>query len=143
LNSVITPRARHEDDRGPLESASKLSHLTLVLRRSPEQRAALDRLLEELQDPSSPNFHQWQTPEQFGQRFTSTAVERVTIQFKGKQVRGFLADKGPRDGVSRIVDCSPEILRLLGAKTDDVVTVCIKPSEIVAVHERLAPARLR
>src|SRR5271166_746321 len=51
--------------------------------------------------------------------------ERVTVQFRGRQVRGFLADKGPNVGLARIVDCSPEILRLLGAKTDDMVTVYI------------------
>jgi hypothetical protein len=68
--------------------------------------------------------------------------ERVTIQFRGKQVRGFLADKGPNEGLSRIVDCSPEILRLLGAKTDDIVRVCVRTTETVLMHERIAPARL-
>jgi hypothetical protein len=68
--------------------------------------------------------------------------ERVTIQFHGKQVRGFLADKGPNEGLLRIVDCSPEVLRLLGAKTDDLVTVCIRPTETVPAHDRTAPARL-
>ena len=68
--------------------------------------------------------------------------EQVTIQFGGKQVRGFLADKGPNEGLLRIVDCSPEILRLLGAKTDDTVTVCVSTTETVPIHERIAPARL-
>ena len=68
--------------------------------------------------------------------------ERVTVQFAGRQVRGFLADKGPNVGLSRVVDCSPEVLRLLGAKTDDFVTVCVRPSEIVPAHERTALARL-
>jgi hypothetical protein len=49
--------------------------------------------------------------------------ERVTVQFGGKQVRGFLADHGPAVKLGRIVDCSPEVLRLLGAKTDNFVTV--------------------
>ena len=68
--------------------------------------------------------------------------ERVTIQFGSGRVRGFLADKGPNVGLARIVDCSPEILRLLGAKTDDQVTVYIKPSEIVPASERYMSARL-
>jgi len=68
--------------------------------------------------------------------------ERVTIQFGSKRVRGFLADKGPKERLARIVDCSPEILRLLGAKTDDQVTVYIKPGEIVPTSERYTPARL-
>jgi len=68
--------------------------------------------------------------------------ERVTVQFRGRQVRGFLADKGPNPGLARIVDCSPEVLRLLGAKIDDLVTVYIKPSEIVPTPERYMAARL-
>ena len=68
--------------------------------------------------------------------------ERVTVQFGVRRVRGFLADKGPNMGLGRIVDCSPQVLRLLGAKTDDQVTVYIKPSEIVGTSERYMPARL-
>jgi hypothetical protein len=68
--------------------------------------------------------------------------ERVTVQFGGKQVRGFLADKGPSVGLARIVDCSPEVLRLLGARTDDQVTVYIKPGEVVPTSERYIAARL-
>jgi subtilase family serine protease len=69
LSGSISPRARREDDRGPVDSARKLSHMTLVFRRTPEQRAALDRWLEELQNPSSPDYHKWLTPEEFGERF--------------------------------------------------------------------------
>jgi len=68
--------------------------------------------------------------------------ERVTVEFRGKRVRGFLADKGPSVRLGRIVDCSPEILRLLGAKTDDLVTVYVKPSEIVSSIERYQAARV-
>ena len=49
-----------------------LPPLTLVLSRTPEQKAALSRLLGELQDPASPNYHKWLTPEQFGSRFGSS-----------------------------------------------------------------------
>ena len=76
------------------------------------------------------------------QAFNLKGFERVTVQFRGKQVRGFLADKGPNEGLLRIVDCSPEVLRLLGAKTDDVVTACVRPTETVPAHERTTPARL-
>jgi len=46
-----------------------MDRMLLVLRRSPEREAALDSLMVEQQDRSSPNFHQWLTPEQFGQQF--------------------------------------------------------------------------
>jgi subtilase family serine protease len=73
LNGVVNPRVRREDDSGPVETARKLSQLTLVFRRTPEQREALDRLLEELQDPSSSNYHNWLTPDEFGDRFGTSA----------------------------------------------------------------------
>jgi hypothetical protein len=68
--------------------------------------------------------------------------ERVTVQFKGRQVRGFLADKGPSVYTGRLVDCCPEILRLLGARTDDIVTVYVKPGEKVEHNEKISPAKL-
>lgn len=41
----------------------------LVLKRSPEQDAALIALLDQQQDKSSPNYHKWLKPEEFGKRF--------------------------------------------------------------------------
>ena len=69
LGGALNPRARRADDRGPVERGRKLSHLTLVFKRSAEQTAALDRFLGELQDHSFPNYHKWLTPEDFGKRF--------------------------------------------------------------------------
>ena len=43
--------------------------MLLVLKRSPEQETALLKLLDDQQDKSSPDFHKWLTPEQFGQQF--------------------------------------------------------------------------
>jgi uncharacterized protein (TIGR03437 family) len=47
--------------------------MTLVFQRTPEQRADLNRLLEQQQNPSSPNYHNWLTPEEFGERFGASA----------------------------------------------------------------------
>jgi pro-kumamolisin-like protein len=46
-----------------------MRRMLLVLKRSPEQEAALQKLLDDQQDKSSPTYHQWLTPEQFGQQF--------------------------------------------------------------------------
>src|SRR5262245_47135014 len=69
LRGASNPKARFQDDRGPVDSRKKLSQMTLLFRRTPAQQVALDRLLEELQDPSSTNFHKWLPPEEFGERF--------------------------------------------------------------------------
>jgi subtilase family serine protease len=43
--------------------------MLLVLKRSPEQEAALRQLLTDQQIKNSANYHQWLTPEQFGSQF--------------------------------------------------------------------------
>jgi hypothetical protein len=43
--------------------------MRLVLSRTPEQEAALETFLGELQNPASPNYHRGLTPEQFGKLY--------------------------------------------------------------------------
>lgn len=69
LGGNTHPLARVEFDRGAAPSDLPLNSMLLVLQRSPTQRAALQLLLDQQQDRSSPNFHAWLTPEQFGQQF--------------------------------------------------------------------------
>lgn len=46
-----------------------MNRMLLVLKRSPEQEAALRKLLDDQQDRSSPSHHQWLTPDEFGRQF--------------------------------------------------------------------------
>lgn len=57
------------NDRGRIDAARSLRHVTLTLERSSAQEAELQALLARQQDPSSPDFHKWLTPEQFADRF--------------------------------------------------------------------------
>ncbi len=69
LHGNTHPLARAEFDRGAAPADLPMERMLLVLKRSPEQEAALDQLLAEQQDESSPNYHKWLTPAQFGQQF--------------------------------------------------------------------------
>ncbi len=75
VNDLVTLKgnthqlARLEFDRGPAPSDLALNRMLLVLTRSPEQESALKTLLDRQQDKSSPNYHRWLTPRQFGQQF--------------------------------------------------------------------------
>ncbi|MGB6555502.1 MAG: protease pro-enzyme activation domain-containing protein, partial [Candidatus Binataceae bacterium] len=75
VNDLVTLKgnthqlARPEFDRGPAPSDLALNRMLLILTRSPEQEAALKTLLDQQQDKSSPNYHHWLTPQQFGQQF--------------------------------------------------------------------------
>jgi uncharacterized protein (TIGR03437 family) len=47
----------------------EIPYVTLVLKPSTSQQADLDRLLAQQQNPSSPDYHGWLTPEQYADRF--------------------------------------------------------------------------
>jgi subtilase family serine protease len=57
------------NDAGALPANQPIKNVTLVLARSAEQEQALDQLLNEQQNPASPEFHHWLTPIEMGERF--------------------------------------------------------------------------
>src|SRR5205085_7828838 len=75
------PLARSEFDQGAAPSDLLMRRILLVLKRSPEQETALRTLLDDQQDETSPNYHGWLTPEQFGQQFGPADQDIQTITF--------------------------------------------------------------
>ncbi|HZU22584.1 MAG TPA: S53 family peptidase, partial [Terriglobales bacterium] len=69
LHGQVHRLARPEFDQGSLPGSTLLEHMTLVFARSAAQQQALDALLQAQQDRTSPQYHQWLSPEQFGERF--------------------------------------------------------------------------
>ena len=69
LPGTVHPLAQAQYEQGPADASRLISPITLVLKRSAEQQAALARLLQDQQDPASSQYHRWLTPEQFGERF--------------------------------------------------------------------------
>ena len=56
-------------DQGAVEPAFHLGYITLMLKQTAAQQAALEQLLAEQQNPASPSYHDWLTPEQYADRF--------------------------------------------------------------------------
>lgn len=56
-------------DQGDAEGSLALPHITIHFKMSDSQRAELNALLEDQQNPSSSGYHQWLTPEEYGARF--------------------------------------------------------------------------
>ncbi|MFL6417337.1 MAG: choice-of-anchor D domain-containing protein, partial [Bryobacteraceae bacterium] len=81
--------ARAQFDRGVAPADLPMERMMLVLTRSPEQQANLDRLLQELTDSTSPRFHQWLTPEQFGDQYGASDqdIQTVTNWLSGQGFR--------------------------------------------------------
>jgi hypothetical protein len=74
------PLAKPEFDRGPAPASLGMQRLLLVLRPSAEHQQALNTFLQEVHDPTSPTYHHWLTPAQFGQRFgaADTDIQQIS-----------------------------------------------------------------
>lgn len=71
LRGHIPGWAVSANDQGAVAPGTPL-HLTFVLSRSPELQASFIKLLADQQDPTSPIYHQWLTPQQAGERYGPT-----------------------------------------------------------------------
>jgi uncharacterized protein (TIGR03437 family) len=69
LSGRVHPRATPAADRGAVEDSFAMPGLMLLFKPSSTQQAALEQLLAQQQDPSSPKYHQWLTPEQYADGF--------------------------------------------------------------------------
>lgn len=92
LTGSWNSRANAANDRGRLDASQPISHVSLVLQPSPEQQADLEQLLEGQRDPASPNYRQWLTPEQFGERFGPSQSDLNTLTL-WLQTNGFSVDQ--------------------------------------------------
>ena len=71
LSGHVPAWAVSANDDGPVAGTTKI-RLTFVLTRSPQMQAAFTQFLADQQDPASPSYHQWLTPQQVGEQFGPT-----------------------------------------------------------------------
>lgn len=92
LTGNVSSRARAEFDLGAASPSTQLSHVRLMLSRTSAQEAALNKYLADLQDKSSPNYHKWLTPAQFGKLYgpadSDIAAIVAWLQSQGLRVDG-------------------------------------------------------
>ncbi len=90
LNGNVHPMARPESDKGRVDSNKLLERIVMVLKRSPEQDAALAAFNERQYDPNSPDFHHWLNAEEFGKLYgpSDADIAAVTnwLQNHGMQI---------------------------------------------------------
>ena len=76
LTGNTRPEARNPaNDRGRVDDASPMPHLMLQLRRPAAQEQALAKLIDQLHDPNSPNYHHWLTAKDIGAQFGPAASD--------------------------------------------------------------------
>ena len=73
------PAVRMGREVGRAPATLPMERVLLQLSGSPEQEAALQQLLADQQDPNSPNYHAWLTPDQFGTQFGASQADIATV----------------------------------------------------------------
>ncbi len=95
LRGNLHPRAISRNDLGPVEPGFALEGLTLHLAPTSAQQADLQTLLAQQQDPGSPHFHKWLTPEEYADRFGASPADVSKIS-AWLESRGFAVDHTAR-----------------------------------------------
>jgi len=75
----VNPQAKPGSDQGPVDPATKLNYIQLMLKPSPAQQTELNQLLLDQQKRGSPNFRKWLTPEQYAERFGVSQADLAKI----------------------------------------------------------------
>ncbi len=96
LHGNVHPMARAEFDRGAVADSEPASRMTLLLQRSSDQETALRQLLEQQQDKTSPNYHKWLIPDQFGKQYgpADSDIQAVTDWLTSRGFTGIKVGAG-------------------------------------------------
>lgn len=91
LPAMVSPRLAVATRLGEVQAETVLPLMTLRFNQTALQQAALQQLLLDQQNPASPQYHRWLTPEQFASRFglstADIAKARAWLTEKGFTVR--------------------------------------------------------
>ena len=79
LAGNVHPMARTEFDMGRVDPNKLLERVVMVLKRSPEQEAALAAFNERQYDPSSPDFHHWLSADEFGKLYGPSDADMAAV----------------------------------------------------------------
>ncbi len=95
LRGTVHPQLQHATDQGRMDGGIQLESASLTFRRTAAQEVAVEKLLAEQQNPKSPNYHKWLTPEQYADRFgLSTADLNKVVSWL--QSEGFIVNRVAR-----------------------------------------------
>jgi uncharacterized protein (TIGR03437 family) len=89
LKGNLSPKASPQYDQGRVDPDLKMGLVTLTFKPSPAQQTALNALLTEQQDRSSPNYHHWITPEQYASQFglSQGDIDRVVSWLQSNSLK--------------------------------------------------------
>jgi hypothetical protein len=79
LQGTIHRLANAANDRGAAPDDTPLERIHVSLKRSDAQEAALKQAIADMHTPGTAAYHQWLTPEQFGQQFGPSDADIQTL----------------------------------------------------------------
>jgi hypothetical protein len=94
LRGNVHPLAKAELDIGAVPAAQRMDRMILVLKPDAQQQAALESLLEAQQDPESPYYHRWLTPEEYGRQFGVSENDLRAVE-RWLEAHGLAVDEVP------------------------------------------------
>jgi subtilase family serine protease len=137
------PEANKQNDRGLVADNLSMEHMLLQLKRSPEQERELLQYIEELQEPSSPNFHHWLTAKEYGERF-SLATQDLDVITRWLESHGFKVNVVYENGL--LIDFSGTAGQVRAAFHTEIHNLNVKGVKHIAnmsdprIPSALAPA---
>jgi hypothetical protein len=147
LSGHVAPWAKSANDAGAVSSDTPL-RLTFVLSRSAEMQAAFTQFLADQQNPSSPSYHHWLTPQEIGQEYGPTQHDldalSAWLTSRGLAIvetapsRTFLTVKGSTAAVSAALGTSFRYFNLAEPSISDAAPLQTK-RVIAATAEPAVP----
>ena len=98
LTGNTRPEVNKKNDRGLVAADFPMEHMLLQLKRPPEQERQLLQYIEELQEPSSRNFHHWLTAKEYGERF-GLATQDLDVIRRWLESHGFKVNVVYENGI--------------------------------------------
>ena len=95
LPGNVHPLAQARFDLGVAPGSMATGRILLVLQRSAAQQQALTQYLADVQNPSSPSFHKWLTPAQYGAAYGIGDSDLQTVE-SWLEASGFKIEKVPQ-----------------------------------------------
>ena len=95
LRGNLHPRLQHAADQGRMDGGFRMEGVSLVFKLTAAQEAAVEKLLADQQNPASPGYHKWLTPEQYADRFGLSKADVAKV-VAWLQAEGFTVNRVAR-----------------------------------------------
>jgi Pro-kumamolisin, activation domain len=128
------------NDLGPVADALPAQRILLLLNRPPEREAALEQFLRDIHNRDSASYHQWITPEQFGQRFGPADAD-IQTAVSWLQSKGFTVARVAKSEL--FIDFTGTVSQLRNALDADIHQYNVQGEvDYANAHDLTVPAAL-